>query len=139
MCSSSNSYSYRCLSFYKKYGLDRGTGRTKQNTPSSKKLNQGIQTPFGIACLYFLKSIPFLNSVITKDLVFINGQLISSLASLDRFGEEDIVFINWRLCKHCLQSEWPLVPEFSHEFTNSMFIVLYTSLDSAGLRVIIFT
>ena len=29
-----------------------------------------------------------------KDLVFINRQLMSALASLEGFGEEDLVFIN---------------------------------------------
>ena len=43
-----------------------------------------------------------------KDLVFINWQLMSALASLERFGEENLVFINWRSCRHCLQNEWPL-------------------------------
>ena len=33
---------------------------------------------------------------------------MSALASLERFGEEDPFFINWRSCRHCLQSEWPL-------------------------------
>ena len=31
---------------------------------------------------------------------------MSALASLERFGEEDLVFINWR---SCLQNEWPLI------------------------------
>ena len=34
---------------------------------------------------------------------------MSALASLERFGEEDLVFINWRSCRHCLQNKWPLV------------------------------
>ena len=34
---------------------------------------------------------------------------VSSLTSLERFGDKDFVFINWRLCRHCLQNEWPLV------------------------------
>ena len=37
--------------------------------------------------------------------------LMSALASLEKFGEEDLVFINWRSCRHCLQSEWPLVSD----------------------------
>ena len=37
---------------------------------------------------------------------------MSALASLERFGEEAPFFINWRSCKHCLQSEWPLVSIF---------------------------
>ena len=35
-------------------------------------------------------------------------QLMSALTSLERFCEEDLVFINWRLCRHCLQNEWSL-------------------------------
>ena len=31
-----------------------------------------------------------------------------ALANLERFGEDDLVFINWRSCRHCLQNEWPL-------------------------------
>ena len=34
---------------------------------------------------------------------------MSALASLERFGEEDPLFINWRSRRHCLQSEWPLL------------------------------
>ena len=49
-----------------------------------------------------------LSKVLHKDLVFINGQLMSALASLERFGEEDPFFINWRSCRYCLQSEWAL-------------------------------
>ena len=33
---------------------------------------------------------------------------MSALASLERFGKKDLVFINWRSCKHCLQNERPL-------------------------------
>jgi hypothetical protein len=36
-------YNLHCLS--QAYRLDRGVGRTKQNTPSSKELNHEIQTP----------------------------------------------------------------------------------------------
>ena len=43
-----------------------------------------------------------------KDLVFINWQLMLALASLDRFGEEVLISINWRSCRHCLQNKWPL-------------------------------
>ena len=43
-----------------------------------------------------------------KCFVFLNWQLMSALASLERFGEEYLVFINWSLCRHCLQNEWPL-------------------------------
>ena len=32
---------------------------------------------------------------------------MSALANLERFGEEDPFSINWRSCRHCLQSEWP--------------------------------
>ena len=34
---------------------------------------------------------------------------MSALASLENFRVEDLIFVNWRLCRHCLQSEWPLV------------------------------
>ena len=33
---------------------------------------------------------------------------MSALTSLERFGEEDLAFINWRSCRRCLQKEWPL-------------------------------
>ena len=32
---------------------------------------------------------------------------MSALASLERVGEEDLFFINWRWCRQCLQNEWP--------------------------------
>ena len=54
-------------------------------------------------CLRYKKSIRFVNSVC------INWQLMPGLASLKRFGEDDLVFINWRSCRHCLQNEWPLI------------------------------
>ena len=47
--------------------------------------------------------------IVYRDLVFINCQLMSALTSLERFGDEDPFFINWRSYKHCLQSEWPLL------------------------------
>ena len=37
---------------------------------------------------------------------FIKLQLMSALGNLERFGEEDYFFINWRLCRHCLQSKF---------------------------------
>ena len=40
-----------------------------------------------------------------KDFVFVNWQLMSALTSLERI----LFFIKWRSCKHCLQSEWPLM------------------------------
>ena len=40
----------------------------------------------------YLKSIHSVNS--SAHLVFINSQLMSALASLERFGEEGLVFIN---------------------------------------------
>ena len=33
---------------------------------------------------------------------------MSALASLERFGEKYLVFLNWRLCRNCLQNEWHL-------------------------------
>ena len=36
-----------------------------------------------------------------KYLVFLNWELMSALASLERFGEEYFVFLNWRSCRHC--------------------------------------
>ena len=51
----------------------------------------------------------------TRILFFINWQL---MASLERFGEEDPFFINWRSCRLCLQSEWPLEILFSHQNFN---------------------
>ena len=53
-------------------------------------------------------------TVLHKDLVLINWQLMSALASLERFGECNPFFINWRSCRHCLQSEWPLISYFLH-------------------------
>ena len=44
-----------------------------------------------------------------KYLVFLNLQLMSALASLERFSEEYLFFINWRLWRHCLQNQWLLV------------------------------
>ena len=35
-------------------------------------------------------------------------QLMSALASLERFGEKDTFFKKWRSCRRCLQSEKPL-------------------------------
>jgi hypothetical protein len=34
---------------------------------------------------------------------------MSALAILESFGEEDLVFKNSKLCRHCLQNEWPLM------------------------------
>ena len=67
-------------------------------------------------------------------IVFINWQLMSALASLERFGEEDPFFINWRSCRHCLQSEWPLgrfkgmrleIKKLSEEIINIYFLCLF--------------
>ena len=33
---------------------------------------------------------------------------MSALARLERFGEEYLVFLNWRSCRLSLQNEWPL-------------------------------
>ena len=35
-------------------------------------------------------------------------QLMFAGASLERFGEKDIVFINWRSHRHCFKNEWTL-------------------------------
>ena len=51
-----------------------------------------------------------------KYLVFLYWQLMSALASLERFGEEYLVFLKWRSCRHCLQNEWPLVGKSSKYF-----------------------
>ena len=50
---------------------------------------------------------------------FINLQLMSALASLEKFGEEDLVFINWRSCRNCLQNEWSLEQMFEQKYTPS--------------------
>ena len=50
----------------------------------------------------------FCKQCLHKDLVFINWQLMSALASLERVGEEDLAFINCRSCITCLPNEWPL-------------------------------
>ena len=34
---------------------------------------------------------------------------MSALASLEKFGEEYLVFLNWKSYKHSLQNEWSLV------------------------------
>ena len=61
------------------------------------------------------------------DLVFINWQLMSALASLERFGEEDHFFINWRSCRHCLQSEWPLDSRFFKWDTIQVLHLIFSS------------
>ena len=61
----------------------------------------------------------FCKQCLHKDLVFINWQLMSALASLERFDEEDLVFINLRSCRYCLQNEWPLSMYYFH------FLVVY--------------
>ena len=81
----------------------------EQNQICTLDTIQDFLCKFGIVWRWHvLKSIRFVNSV-HKDLVSINWQLMSALASLDRFGEGDLVFINQRSCRHCLQNEWPLV------------------------------
>ena len=35
-------------------------------------------------------------------------QLMPAGASLERFGDKDLVFINWRLCRHCFKNQWTL-------------------------------
>ena len=53
---------------------------------------------------------------------------MSALASLEMFGEENPFFINWRLCRQCLQSEWPL-PIFSKLCPNYSSIGDLDALD----------
>ena len=36
---------------------------------------------------------------------------MSAWASLERFGENDLVFIKWRLCRNCFKNEWTLAQE----------------------------
>ena len=36
-------------------------------------------------------------------------QLMSAGASLEKFGEKDLVFIKWRSCTHFFKNEWTLV------------------------------
>ena len=60
----------------------------------------------------------FCKQCLHKYLVFLNWQLMSDLASLERFGEEYLVFLNWRSCRH-----WPLV---RFEITNSLGTYLTT-------------
>ena len=38
---------------------------------------------------------------------------MSAGASLERFGERDLLFIKWRLCKHCFKNEWTLSNQIS--------------------------
>ena len=57
---------------------------------------------------YYSKVHSFCKQCLHKDRFFTNCQLMSALASLERFGEEDLVFINRKLCRHCFQNEWPL-------------------------------
>ena len=59
---------------------------------------------------FALKSIRSANSAVRglhKDWQADKWQLMSALASFEMFGEEDLIFINWRSCRHCLQNEWP--------------------------------
>ena len=66
-----------------------------------------------------LKFISFVNSVCTSMyLVFLNWQLISALAILERFGDEYLVLLNWRSCRHCLRNKWPLGYFFSLKIIN---------------------
>ena len=46
-------------------------------------------------------------------------QLISAGASLERFGEKDIVFIKWRSCRHCFKNEWNLIKIWFSRDTNN--------------------
>ena len=55
-----------------------------------------------------LKSIHFWNSVFS---LYENKvlQLMPAGASLERFGEKDLVFIKWRVRRHCFKNKWTLV------------------------------
>ena len=58
---------------------------------------------------------------------------MSALASLERFGEEDLVFINWRSCRHCLQNEWPLTDQAAPDLLTTPLnkITLHWSMISS--------
>ena len=58
---------------------------------------------------------------------------------MERFREEYLIFLNWRLCRHCLQNEWPLHSYFFHflwrnssklttKYKRFVFLWYYTSL-----------
>ena len=34
--------------------------------------------------------------------------LMPAQASVERFGEKDLVFIKWRSCRHCFRNKWTL-------------------------------
>ena len=51
---------------------------------------------------------------------YVKHLLMSALASLERNGEEDLVFVNWRSCRHCLQNEWPLAKKSIAQTMNSL-------------------
>ena len=75
------------------------------------KLNYLVGRPFSEGKLLLLKAKvhSFCKQCLHKYLVFINWQPKSALASLERFGKEYLVLLNWRSCRHCLQNEWPLI------------------------------
>ena len=72
-------------------------------------------------CWVYGKVHSFCKQCLHKDLVFINWQLMSAMASLERFGEEDVIFINWRSCRHCLQNEWPLVDTIHSRYQTKCY------------------
>ena len=61
----------------------------------------------GIYHVFVNEVYSFYKQCLRKYLVFLNWQLMSALASLEK-SEEYLVFLNWRLCRHCLQNEWSL-------------------------------
>ena len=81
------------------------------NEGITKTIKFGFGLRFGWFYVWkwrYLGSIRYIKLV--KSIHFVNSsaqfwQLMSALASLEMFGEEDLVFINWRLCRHCLQNE----------------------------------
>jgi hypothetical protein len=72
--------------------------------------------------MLFLKSIHFSNSVFSVDENKVL-QLMSVGASLERFGEQDLVFSR-KLCIHCFKNEWTLAGFYYVKKQNFLWEIL---------------
>ena len=50
------------------------------------------------------------------------------------FGEEDLVFINWKSCRHCLKNEWSLVKSSNYLFLWPYGNCIQTYLSGLSLK-----
>ena len=101
--------------------------------PCVMKLNwiHTIKT-FGTKCTLLRTKLNFVTKIVLKYIHFWNSvfsfnenkvlQLMSAGASLERFGERDLVFIKWKSRKRCFKNELTLVIE--KNFQNSKIDVL---------------